>query len=182
MSVMANTTPIVTTVTKAATKEKMSKEADAAPRVNILDFCEEHYEEILSVIMDKLRRDKLKEVHTRLDFGENTKKSQKMREGSQNSIIETLSTRYRNPSERPKMRDRLKNNDENVFGRLGQTLRIILTVEVALTYGVLLLVEIVLEAETAPAASKNHMVIPAPPTGQEPNIGVTLVTWTAPVA
>ncbi|GKB25367.1 hypothetical protein Tco_0864768 [Tanacetum coccineum] len=119
MSVMANTTPIVTTVTKAATKEKTPKEADAAPRVNILDFCDEHYEEILPVIMDKLRRDKRKEVHTRLDFGENTKKSQKMREGSQNSIVETLSTRYRNPSERPKIRDRLKSNDENVFGRLG---------------------------------------------------------------
>ncbi|GKF24695.1 hypothetical protein Tco_0077017, partial [Tanacetum coccineum] len=45
MSAMANTTPIVTTVMKAATKEKTPKEADAAPRVNILDFCEEHYEE-----------------------------------------------------------------------------------------------------------------------------------------
>ncbi|GKD76783.1 hypothetical protein Tco_1339404 [Tanacetum coccineum] len=59
---MANTTPIVTTVTKAATKEKTSKEADAAPRVNILEFCKEHYKEILSVIMDKIRRDKRKEA------------------------------------------------------------------------------------------------------------------------
>ncbi|GJW73938.1 hypothetical protein Tco_0133308 [Tanacetum coccineum] len=41
-----------------------------------------------------------------------------MREDSQNSSAGTLSTRYRNPSERPKMRDRLK-NDGNVFGRLG---------------------------------------------------------------
>ncbi|GKE12157.1 hypothetical protein Tco_1415708, partial [Tanacetum coccineum] len=31
----------------------------------------------------------------------------------------TLSARYRNPSERPKVRDRLKGNDGNVFGRLG---------------------------------------------------------------
>ncbi|GKB22476.1 reverse transcriptase domain-containing protein [Tanacetum coccineum] len=59
---MANTTPIVTTVMKAATKEKTLKEADAAPRVNILDFYEEHYEDILLVIMDKIRRDKRKEV------------------------------------------------------------------------------------------------------------------------
>ncbi|GKA80062.1 hypothetical protein Tco_0786658 [Tanacetum coccineum] len=95
------------------------KEADVAPRVNILDFCEEHYDEILPVIMDKIRHDKRKEVHTRMDFGENTKKSRRMREGSQNSSAGTLSTRYRNPSERPKIRDRLKNNDENVFGRLG---------------------------------------------------------------
>ncbi|GJZ52240.1 hypothetical protein Tco_0606755 [Tanacetum coccineum] len=37
MSAMANTIPIVTTVTKATTKEKTPKEADAAPRVNILE-------------------------------------------------------------------------------------------------------------------------------------------------
>ncbi|GJV23694.1 hypothetical protein Tco_1376389 [Tanacetum coccineum] len=119
MSAMANTTPIVTTVTKTATKEKTPKETDAAPRVNILDFCEEHYEDILPVIMDKIRRDKRKEVHTRLDFGDNTKRSRRIREGSQNSSAGTLSARYRNPSERPKVKDRLKDNDGNVFGRLG---------------------------------------------------------------
>ncbi|GJS77468.1 hypothetical protein Tco_0727349 [Tanacetum coccineum] len=85
MSAMANTTPVVTTVTKTATKEKATKETDASLRVNILDFCEEHYEEILPVIMDKIRRDKRKEVYTRLDFRDNTKKSQRIREGSQNS-------------------------------------------------------------------------------------------------
>ncbi|GJU17854.1 reverse transcriptase domain-containing protein [Tanacetum coccineum] len=57
---------------------------DAAPRVNILDFCEEHYKDILPIIMDKIRHDK-----------------------------------YRNPSQRPKVRDHLKDNDGNVFGRLG---------------------------------------------------------------
>ncbi|GJY88959.1 hypothetical protein Tco_0503587 [Tanacetum coccineum] len=119
MSAMANTTPIVTTVTKTETKEKTQKETDAAPRVNILDFCEEHYEEILPVIMDKIRHDKRKEVHTRMDFGDNTKKSGRMREGSQNSSTGTLSARYRNPSGRLKVRDRSEDNDENVFGRLG---------------------------------------------------------------
>ncbi|GKB53938.1 hypothetical protein Tco_0904691 [Tanacetum coccineum] len=93
MSAMANTTSIVTTVTKAATKEKTPKEADVAPRVNILDFYEEHYEDILLVIMDKIRRDKQKEVHTRLDFGESSKKSRRMREGSQNSSVGTLPVR-----------------------------------------------------------------------------------------
>ncbi|GKD23571.1 hypothetical protein Tco_1225274, partial [Tanacetum coccineum] len=151
-NITANTTPIVTTVTKATNKEKTPNEADAAPRVNFLDFCEEHYDDILPVIVDKIRCDKQKEVHTRLDFGENTKKSQRMREDSQNSSAGTLSTRYHNPSERPKTRERLKNNDANVFGRLG----IVLTVVVTLTDGTLL-AEIVLEAETAPAASKNHM-------------------------
>ncbi|GJT46235.1 hypothetical protein Tco_0954950 [Tanacetum coccineum] len=113
---MANTTLIVTTVTKTATKEKTPKETDAAPRVNILDFCEEHYEDILSVIMDKIRRNKRKEVHTRLDFGDNTKRSRRIREGSQNSSAGTLSVRYRNPSERPKVKDCSKDNDGNVKG------------------------------------------------------------------
>ncbi|GJZ77741.1 reverse transcriptase domain-containing protein [Tanacetum coccineum] len=92
MSAMANTTPIVTTVTKSTTKEKTPKEADAIPRVNIQDFCEEHYEDILPVIMDKIRRDKQKEVHARLDFEESPKK-RRIREGSQNSSARTLSAR-----------------------------------------------------------------------------------------
>nr|GEV04472.1 hypothetical protein [Tanacetum cinerariifolium] len=67
-----------------------------------------------------IRRDKRKEVHTRLDFGENSRKSQRMREDSQNSSAKTLSARYRNPSKRPQIRDRLRNNDGNVFGQLGR--------------------------------------------------------------
>ncbi|GKC70711.1 RNA-directed DNA polymerase, eukaryota, reverse transcriptase zinc-binding domain protein [Tanacetum coccineum] len=59
MSMMANATPIVTTVTKTINKEKAS---DAAPRVNIQDFCEEHYKDILSIIVEKARRDKRKEL------------------------------------------------------------------------------------------------------------------------
>nr|GEW63848.1 reverse transcriptase domain-containing protein [Tanacetum cinerariifolium] len=59
MSAMTNTTPIVTTVTKPATNPR---DADATPRVNIQDFCEEYYEDILLIIMDKVRRDKRKEV------------------------------------------------------------------------------------------------------------------------
>ncbi|GKA58106.1 hypothetical protein Tco_0757294 [Tanacetum coccineum] len=94
---MANTNPIVATVTKPATKEKTPKDADATPRVNIQDFCEEHYEDILPVIMDKIRRDKRKEVHARLDFGESPKKM-RIKEGSQNSSARTLSARRRDPS------------------------------------------------------------------------------------
>nr|GEX16389.1 hypothetical protein [Tanacetum cinerariifolium] len=55
MSAMTNTTLIVTTVTKPATNPR---DADATPRVNIQDFCEEYYEDILPITMDKVRRDK----------------------------------------------------------------------------------------------------------------------------
>ncbi|GKE92567.1 hypothetical protein Tco_1573662, partial [Tanacetum coccineum] len=85
---------------------------------NIQDFCEEHYEDILPVIMDKLRRDKQKEVHARLDFEESPKK-RRVREGSQNSSAKTLSARYRDPSEKPKARDCLRYNDRHVLDRLG---------------------------------------------------------------
>ncbi|GJX47167.1 reverse transcriptase domain-containing protein [Tanacetum coccineum] len=112
MSTKANTTPIVTTFTKPATKEKTPKEADATPRVNIQDLCEEHSEDILPVIIDKIRHDKRKEVHARLDFEESPKK-RRIREGSQNSSARTLSARYRNPSERLRVRDRLRYNDQH---------------------------------------------------------------------
>nr|GEV07141.1 reverse transcriptase domain-containing protein [Tanacetum cinerariifolium] len=119
MSTMANSTPIVTTVTKTANKEKTPKEADAALKANMLDFSEEHYEDILPVIMDKIHRDKRKEVHARLDFKENPRKSRRARDGSQNSSAGTLPARYHNPSKRPKMWDCLKFNDEDVFDRMG---------------------------------------------------------------
>ncbi|GKF43149.1 reverse transcriptase domain-containing protein, partial [Tanacetum coccineum] len=43
-----------------------------------------------------------------------------------------------------------------------------------------LLTKIVLGAETAPVASKNHMIIPAPPMGRRPNMDITRATETAP--
>nr|GEW84244.1 ribonuclease H-like domain-containing protein [Tanacetum cinerariifolium] len=121
--------------------------------------------------MDKILRDKRKEVHTRLDFGKNSRKSRRMREDSQNSSAKTLSVRYCNPSERPHIRDRLRNNDGNVFGRL----EMVPTVEVVLTNGTLLLAKTVLKAETIPTSSKNHMVIPTPLTEQGTNIGTARV-------
>nr|GFA44752.1 hypothetical protein [Tanacetum cinerariifolium] len=64
---MANTTPLVTTVTKPTINPA---EANSAPRVNIQEFCEEHYEDILPIIMEKVRHDRRKDVHTRLNFRE----------------------------------------------------------------------------------------------------------------
>nr|GFA95436.1 reverse transcriptase domain-containing protein [Tanacetum cinerariifolium] len=64
---MTNTTPLVTTVTKPIINPV---EANSTPRVNIQEFCEEHYEDILPIIMEKVRHDRRKDVHTRLDFGE----------------------------------------------------------------------------------------------------------------
>ncbi|GJT56645.1 hypothetical protein Tco_0699713 [Tanacetum coccineum] len=111
---MANTTPIVTIVTKTANKEKTQKETD---KVNIHDFYEEHYDDILPIIMDKVRRDKQKEVHARLDFGESSKKGRRAREGSQNSSVGISPARYHSPLGRPKMHDRLR-YERNMFNHL----------------------------------------------------------------
>nr|GEV88104.1 hypothetical protein [Tanacetum cinerariifolium] len=62
MSAIANTTPLVTTVTKPATNPRG---ADATPRINIQEFFEEYYKDILPIIMDKVHRDRRKDVHTR---------------------------------------------------------------------------------------------------------------------
>nr|GEV67863.1 reverse transcriptase domain-containing protein [Tanacetum cinerariifolium] len=59
---MANTTPLVTTVTKPAINPG---DGDTTLRVNIQEFCEEYYEDILPIIMEKVRHDRRKDVHTR---------------------------------------------------------------------------------------------------------------------
>ncbi|GKD72441.1 reverse transcriptase domain-containing protein [Tanacetum coccineum] len=87
-------------------------------KVNIQDFCEEHYDDILPIIMDKVCRDKRKEVHARLDFEESPEKGQRAREGSQNSSAGVSLVRYHTPSRRPRVQDRLRYNDGNVFNRL----------------------------------------------------------------
>ncbi|GKC10879.1 hypothetical protein Tco_1007661 [Tanacetum coccineum] len=55
MSAMANVTPIIATVKNVGVKEKTLKETDTAPKASILDLCEEHYEDILPIIMDRAR-------------------------------------------------------------------------------------------------------------------------------
>ncbi|GKD53791.1 reverse transcriptase domain-containing protein, partial [Tanacetum coccineum] len=114
MSAMANTTSIVTTVTKLVTKEKTPKDADATPGLT--------------------SRISVKSI-TRI-------------------FCWSLWTRFAVTSKKK--------------------------VEAALT-GETFLTEIILEAETALAASKNHMTIPALPTGRGPNMDIAPVTETAPV-
>ncbi|GJR42376.1 hypothetical protein Tco_1310479 [Tanacetum coccineum] len=113
MSMMANATPIVTTATKTTNKEKVS---DAAPRVNIQDFCEEHYEDILPIIMEKARRDKRKEVQTRLNFGEISKRTRRERENSLNSRAENSPARFH--PVRSRTRGRERRDDRNVFSHM----------------------------------------------------------------
>ncbi|GJS91351.1 reverse transcriptase domain-containing protein [Tanacetum coccineum] len=73
--------------------------------------------------MDKVRRDKRKEVHTRLDFAESSEKGQRTREGSQNSSAGVSPVRYHTSSRRPRVQDRLRYNDGNVFNRLSRRRR-----------------------------------------------------------
>nr|GEW24549.1 reverse transcriptase domain-containing protein [Tanacetum cinerariifolium] len=110
MRAMANTTPLVTTVTKPATNPR---DADATPRVNIQEFCEEYYKEILPIIMEKVRRDRRKDVHTRLNFGEGPR--ERTREDSHHSSARARTTKPK----RVKVQDRLRYGDRHVLDRLG---------------------------------------------------------------
>nr|GEZ40939.1 reverse transcriptase domain-containing protein [Tanacetum cinerariifolium] len=84
-----------------------------APRVNIQELCEEYYEDILPIIMEKARHERLKDVHARLDFGEGPR--ERTRENSHYS-----NTRAKNTEpEWVKIQDRLKYGDRPVFDRLG---------------------------------------------------------------
>ncbi|GJX54843.1 reverse transcriptase domain-containing protein [Tanacetum coccineum] len=116
MSAMANVTPIIATFKNAGVKEKTLKETDAVPKASILDFCEKHYEDILSIIMDRARHDKRKEVQTRLDFGESPKKIRRERENSLNSRAGNSPIRFHH--ERSMTHGRERHDDRNVFNRL----------------------------------------------------------------
>nr|GEV93467.1 hypothetical protein [Tanacetum cinerariifolium] len=104
MIAMANTTPLVTTVAKPATNPR---DADATPRVNIQEFCEEYYEDILPIIMDKVRHDRRKDVHTRLDFGEGPR--ERTKENSHHSSARARTTK----PERVKDRERFRSIEES---------------------------------------------------------------------
>nr|GEU30922.1 reverse transcriptase domain-containing protein [Tanacetum cinerariifolium] len=109
-SVMVNTTPLVTTVTKPANNPG---EANTAPRINIQELCEEYYEDILPIIMGKIHHERRKDVHPKLDFGEGPQ--DRIREDSHYS-----DTRAKNAEpKRVKIQDRLKYGDCHVFDRLG---------------------------------------------------------------
>nr|GEU38146.1 reverse transcriptase domain-containing protein [Tanacetum cinerariifolium] len=110
MSAMTNTTPLVTTVTKPATNPR---DADTTPRVNIQEFCKEYYEDILPIIMDKVRHDRRKDVHTRLDFGKGPR--ERTREDSHHSSARARTTK----PEQVKVQDRLRYGTRHVLERLG---------------------------------------------------------------
>ncbi|GJY28591.1 reverse transcriptase domain-containing protein [Tanacetum coccineum] len=157
MSEVVNTTPIVTTVTKIVNKEKTQKERD---KVNIQDFCVEHYDDILPIIIDKVHRDKRKEVHTRLDFAESSEKGRRTREGSQNSSAGMSPVIYHTSSRRPRVQDRLRYNDGNMFNRLS---RILPALEVAPP------VETALDTKIASETLKSRTMVSTPPKGLGPS-------------
>ncbi|GKB78504.1 hypothetical protein Tco_0945399 [Tanacetum coccineum] len=115
MSAVANVTPIIATVKNAGVKEKTLKETDAVPKASILDFCEEHYENILPIIIDRARHDKRKEVQTRLNFGESPKKIRRERENSLNSRAGNSPIRFHH--ERSRTHGWERHDDRNVAKR-----------------------------------------------------------------
>nr|GEU86420.1 reverse transcriptase domain-containing protein [Tanacetum cinerariifolium] len=89
-------------------------EANTAPRVNIQELCEEYYEGILPIIMEKARHERLKDVHAGLDFGEGPRERTRG-----NSYYSNTRAKNTEP-ERVKIQDRLKYDNRPVFDRLGK--------------------------------------------------------------
>ncbi|GKD85251.1 hypothetical protein Tco_1356405, partial [Tanacetum coccineum] len=110
MSIMANTTPFVTTVTKTATREKTPKEADAVPKASILEFCEEHYEDIYRSLWTG-------HGMTSVNFGEKPQKTP-TRKNSSDSKAGNSPVRFRHERSTTRGRERL--DDKNVFNRLSR--------------------------------------------------------------
>nr|GEY10883.1 reverse transcriptase domain-containing protein [Tanacetum cinerariifolium] len=81
--------------------------------MTIEEFCEEYYEDILPIIMEKIRHDRRKDIHTRLDFGEGPR--ERIREDSHHSNARARATE----PERVKVQDRLRYGDRHVLDRLG---------------------------------------------------------------
>nr|GEX09792.1 reverse transcriptase domain-containing protein [Tanacetum cinerariifolium] len=112
---MANTTPLVTTVTKPTNNPG---EANTAPRVNIQELCEEYYKDILPIIIQKARHEQLKDVHTRdLPRGRSHARTLSASRGDHNrggkgfrstkeSYDDSFSHSYRNESRNNTKRDR----------------------------------------------------------------------------
>nr|GEW27481.1 reverse transcriptase domain-containing protein [Tanacetum cinerariifolium] len=100
---MANTTPLVTTITKPTINPA---EANSAPRVNIQEFCEEQYEDILPIIIEKVRHDRRKDVHTRLDFGEGPRERSAFDRLSDTYSPSTTKSRPQRTDSRDSPRDR----------------------------------------------------------------------------
>nr|GEW60139.1 reverse transcriptase domain-containing protein [Tanacetum cinerariifolium] len=148
--------------------------------------------------MDKVRHDKRKEVHARLNFGEGSRE-RRTREGSHYSSARTMSAR----PERLKLRNRLRYNDrhvldklghrrKNAFDRLSETYSPSTTksrpnrtsstdrsrVEATLTGGTLL-IEIVLRVRTASVALGSRMITLTPSTGWGSTTDITIATKTA---
>nr|GEY26773.1 hypothetical protein [Tanacetum cinerariifolium] len=98
---------------------------DTTPRVNVHEFCEEYYDDILPIIMEKVRHDQRKDVHTRLDFGEGPR--ERIREDSHYS-----NTRARAiEPEWVKVQDRLRyDSDRWTFSQ--RALQMIVAVDVAM--------------------------------------------------
>ncbi|GJS85140.1 hypothetical protein Tco_0751681 [Tanacetum coccineum] len=120
---MANSTPVITTVRNTDGREKTPRETNIVPQASIQEFCEKHYDDILPIIMEKVRQDKRKGLQSRLDFGDTPKRARRIRSDSLSSGDRNSPARYYYRREKSKTNDRRKDEDRSVFNRLSHCKR-----------------------------------------------------------
>ncbi|GJR86052.1 hypothetical protein Tco_0210063 [Tanacetum coccineum] len=112
-----------------------------------------------------------------MDFAKSSETGRRRREGSQNSSAGVSPVRYHTSSRRPRVQDRLRYNDGNVFNRLiRQALGILPVLEVAPP------VQTAPDTEIASATLKSRTMVSTPPKGLGPSTEDPLETDVDPGA
>ncbi|GJZ84827.1 hypothetical protein Tco_0650166 [Tanacetum coccineum] len=103
-------------------KQAVDGDSEYLPEDKLQEICEKHYNQILPVITEKVHREKLQGVQTRLTYGESSHRNSQTREETQLSESESCDrrrrTKKRKPSPTTTSRDTRPSQNTSVFSRL----------------------------------------------------------------
>ncbi|GJR70403.1 hypothetical protein Tco_0016468 [Tanacetum coccineum] len=93
------------------------------PKDRLCEICEKHYNQILPIMAEKVHQEKLKEEHTRLSYGENSRQKAQMKQKTQLSESESCdrkrkTKKRRSPSPDAMSRSSRPSRSPSVFSRL----------------------------------------------------------------
>ncbi|GJX50267.1 reverse transcriptase domain-containing protein [Tanacetum coccineum] len=103
-------------------KQAADGDSEYLPEDKLRDICEKHYNQILPIMTEKVHREKLQGVQTRLTYGESSHRNSQTREETQFSESESCDRRRRpkkrKPSPATAPRDTRPSQNTSVFSRL----------------------------------------------------------------
>ncbi|GJV73596.1 hypothetical protein Tco_1493591 [Tanacetum coccineum] len=103
-------------------KQAVDGDSEYLPEDKLREICEKHYNQILPIMTEKVHREKLQGVQTRLTYGESSHRNSQTREETQLSESESCDRRRRPKKRKPSMatasRDTRPSQKTSVFSRL----------------------------------------------------------------